>query len=158
MLILDLVSQLEAAKIPYVIVGGYALAFHQIVRATVDIDLVVSLKEPDLESVEKILNKLGLKSRIPVRAKDIARFHQEYRKERNMIAWSFVDFQDPTRQVDLLIDPPLKTIKSELVSVHGRKVRIATKKSLLGMKRAANRPEDQMDILRLEEALREEES
>lgn len=78
---------------------------------------------------------------------------EEYRKERNLIAWSFVDSRNPSRQVDLLIYPPLRSLKSELISVHGIKIRVATKATLLEMKRAANREEDQLDIKRLEEAL-----
>jgi hypothetical protein len=155
-LLLEIVRKFEAEKIPYLLVGGYALALHGIVRATMDVDLAVSLDEPHLTKAEKVLNDLGLQSRIPVRAKDMAQFHEEYRKNRNLIAWSFVDFRDPSRQVDLLIHPPIRSLKSEVISVHGTIIRVATKKTLLEMKRAANRPEDQLDISRLEEALREE--
>jgi hypothetical protein len=156
LLLLELVKIFEKEKIPYLLVGGYALALQGIVRATMDVDFVVSLKEEHLVKAEKTLNQMGLQARIPVRAKDVAQFHEEYRLQRNLIAWSFVDFRDPSRQVDLLIHPPLKSLKSETISVHGIKVRVATKKTLLEMKRAANRPEDQLDISRLEEALRHE--
>lgn len=156
MFLLDIVRRFEEEKIPYLLVGGYALALHGIVRATMDVDLVVSLKEADLTKAEKILNGLGLQSRIPVRAKDIAQFHEEYRKDRNLIAWSFVGFRDPSLQVDLLLHPPIRSLKGETISVHGTKVRVAAKQLLLEMKRAANRPEDQLDISRLEEALRDE--
>ena len=156
MFIIKLLDAFEKNNIPYILVGGYALAFQGIVRATVDIDLVVSLNENHLVKAEKALNDFGLRSRIPVRAKDLAQFHEEYRKKRNLIAWSFVDYKDVSRQVDLLIYPPIKTLKSELISVHGSKVRVATKKTLLEMKKTANRPQDQMDITRLEETLREE--
>ncbi len=156
MFLIKLLDAFEKNNIPYVLVGGYALALQGIVRATVDIDLAVSLNKSHLVKAEKALNDLGLQSRIPIRAKDLAQFHEEYRKERNLIAWSFVDSKDVSRQVDLLFYPPIKSLKSELVSVHGLKVCVATKKTLLEMKKSANRPQDQMDITRLEEALREE--
>lgn len=156
MFLLDIVQALESSGVPYVLVGGYALALQGIVRATVDVDFVVSLKEKDLIAAERALNGLGLTSRIPVRAVDMARFHQEYRSEKNLVAWSFVDPRDPTRQVDLLIHPPLKTVKTQLVSIHGTKIRVATKASLLDMKRLANRPEDQLDIQKLEKAMGDE--
>lgn len=156
MLFLSLIQHFEKEKLPYILVGGYALALQGIVRATVDIDLVVSLSENHLIKAEKIMNELGLQSRIPIRAKDLAQFHEVYRKERNLIAWSFVDYKNRSRQVDLLIYPPLKSLKSELISVHGFKVRTATKKTLLEMKKESNRPQDQFDILKLEEVLREE--
>lgn len=156
MLILDVTQAFESNKLPYVVVGGYALALHGIVRATVDVDLVVSLKEEHLVKAEALLNALALQSRIPVRAKDIAQFHEEYRKNRNMIAWSFVDFKDPSRQVDLLVYPPLGKLKVQTVSVYGKKLKVASIKSLLEMKKLANRPEDQLDIAKLEEAIENE--
>lgn len=156
MFFLDLIKKFEEEKVPYILVGGYALALHGIIRATMDVDLVVNLTEPHLERAEQVLGSLGLQSRIPVTAKEISQFHEEYRKVRNLIAWSFVDYKDPTRQVDLLIHPPLRSLKSQLISVHGTKVRVATKKTLLNMKRVANRPEDQLDIARLEEAILDE--
>lgn len=158
MLLLELVKEFDKHKVPYVLVGGYALALQGIVRATVDIDLVLSLKESHLIEAERILNERGLQSRLPIKAEEMAHFHKEYREKRNLIAWSFIDFKDPSRQVDLLIDPPIKSLKSELISVHGLKVRVATKRALLAMKKTAHRPQDQIDILRLEEAIDEEEN
>jgi hypothetical protein len=152
----DLISAFEKAKIPYCLVGGYALALQGIVRATVDIDLVVSLQEPHLKEAEEVLKTLGLTSRIPVSAKEIAKFHEEYRTNRNLIAWSFVDFKNPSRQVDLLLYPSLKSVKSERIKVQNVSVNVATKKSLLKMKEAANRPEDQLDIQKLREAVKNE--
>lgn len=158
MLLYEIADAFEKEKVPYALVGGYALALHGIVRATVDVDFVVSLKEKHLEAAEKILLKLGLTSRLPLRAREVSQFHEEYRTKRDLIAWSFVDFKDPSRQVDLLIFPLIKDVKSELISVHGQKIRVATKKSLLAMKRLANRAEDQLDIKKLEEAIRNEKS
>ena len=150
---IELCRAFNQEKIPYAVVGGYALALHGIIRATVDIDFVVSLDEKHLKTTEGLLKKEGLQSRIPIRAQDVAQFHEEYRKNRNLIAWSFVDFKDPTRQVDLLIFPYLNDLETEQISVHGVKVRVATLKSLLKMKRLANRPEDQLDIQKIQEAL-----
>jgi len=154
MLLLELAQRFSQNKIPYTLVGGYALALQGIVRATMDIDLVVSLSEAHLTRAELILRELGLQSRLPISAKDVAHFHEEYRTQRNLIAWSFTDYKDPSRQVDLLIYPPLSQIKAQTISLHGIKVRVATKSSLLEMKLAANRPEDQLDIQRLQEVLR----
>lgn len=156
MLFLRLIESFNKQKIPYVLVGGYALALHGIVRATMDIDLVVSLTENNLLKAEKVLKNLGLQSRIPVGAKEIAQFHEEYRTHRNLIAWSFVNFKDPTQQVDLLIHPPIASLKTQLISVHGLKVKTATKPCLLEMKQLSNRIQDQSDIQALKEAIENE--
>ena len=158
MLFLRLITSFNDKKIPYVLVGGYALALHGIVRATIDIDFVISLTEKDLSKAEQILKNLGLQSRIPVGPKEIAQFHEEYLAQRNLMAWSFVNFKDPTQQVDLLIHPPIASLTSQLISVHGVKVRVATKFCLLQMKKISNRTQDQADIEALEEALIDEKS
>lgn len=158
MFLLELCKAFSRNEIPYCLVGGYALALHGIVRATMDVDFAISLKQDHLETAEQALRALGLESRIPVRAQDISQFHEEYRLKRNLIAWSFVDAKNPTRQVDLLLHPPLKQLKTETISLHGLKIPVATKKTLLEMKRSSNRPEDQLDIQKLEEALEKEKS
>ncbi|MBI4650057.1 hypothetical protein HY745_01950 [Candidatus Desantisbacteria bacterium] len=50
-----LLELFNASKVEYVIVGGYALAFHGVPRYTGDIDIVV---KPDRENAQKILNAL----------------------------------------------------------------------------------------------------
>lgn len=156
MFLFQLIQALDERKVPYLLVGGYALGLQGIVRATVDIDLVVSLKENHLVLAEEALRGLGLESRLPVRASEIAHFHEEYRKERNLIAWTFIDYKNPTRQVDLLMTPPLRSLRGDTVSVNGMKIKVATKKTLLQMKLASNRPGDQVDILRLQKAIQGE--
>ena len=50
-----LLALFNAHKVDYVIVGGYALAFHGVPRVTGDIDLLVS---PDGENAQRILAAL----------------------------------------------------------------------------------------------------
>lgn len=54
------------ARVPFVVVGGYAMALHGMVRATMGVDVVLNLKLEDFEKAERALGGLGLKSRIPV--------------------------------------------------------------------------------------------
>ena len=108
MLIHDLHDAFAKEKIDYVIVGGYALAFHDLVRNTVDIDLVLKLDLESFEKAERALKSIGLQSRIPIRAKDVIQFRKEYIENKNLIAWSFVDYKDPMRQVDILITTDIK--------------------------------------------------
>ncbi|MEK6774806.1 MAG: nucleotidyl transferase AbiEii/AbiGii toxin family protein [Bdellovibrionota bacterium] len=155
MFILDLVKKLNSEEVPYALVGGYALAFHNIIRATMDIDLVVSFNLKDLEKCEALLKKLGLQSRIPVSAKEISKFHKEYVTEKNLIAWSFVDYKNPHRVVDILLIYNIKDIETETFKTAGEKVRVASLKSLLKMKKLANRPQDQNDIQIIEAKINE---
>lgn len=149
MFVLNVCSELSRRKIAFALVGGYALAMHGIVRATMDVDLVIGLSKKSLADSEKAMQTLGLTSRIPVSASEIATFRKEYIKNRNLVAWSFVDFKDPTRQVDLLIVLGVDEIEVERISFGGKSIPVASLKSLLKMKLLANRPEDQLDIQRI---------
>ena len=114
MLLYELVDELTKAKLPYAVVGGYALALQGIVRATMDVDLVLNLTLRDFEKVESVFEELGLKSRLPVRAQDIIKMREEYIKNRNLVAWSFVDYKSPSRQVDILITENLRKLKNKV--------------------------------------------
>ncbi len=155
MLIYEIHKAFEEHKIPYVIVGGYALAFHQIVRATVDVDLIIKLDLDTFEKAEKALKALGLQSRLPVTAKDIITFRKEYIENRNLIAWSFVDPKNPMRQVDILITINLSSLKVDKVSVGGLKIPVVSLNDLMNMKKKAGRPQDLLDVEMIEKRLKE---
>lgn len=153
MLLYEIVDSFHTKDLNYALVGGYALALHGLVRATMDVDFVLSLKQTDFELAEIALGEIGLKSRLPVRAQDIIKMRREYIEERNLIAWSFVDYNNPSRQVDILITKDLKKIKTQKISVGGRKIVVATLLEILKMKQEAGRPQDLIDIKSIQEKL-----
>lgn len=155
MLLYQLVDEFNAAKLKYALVGGYALALHGLVRATMDVDFVLNLTQSDFELAEKILGKIGLQSRLPLRAQDIIKMRKEYIEERNLIAWSFVDYKNPSRQVDILITRDIKNMDIEKISVAGRKIPVASLKELLEMKTESGRPQDLLDIENIKAKLNE---
>ena len=155
MLFYQIVDQFQKAKVPYAVVGGYALALHGIVRATVDVDFVLKLDVENYEKAEACLMRIGLKSRIPVRAQDIIKMRKEFIEKRNLIAWSFVDYKNPTKQVNILITKDISDLKIEKISVGGRKIPVASLESLLEMKKESGRPQDLVDIEKIKERLNE---
>lgn len=146
MFLYEVINSVESVKVKYAIVGGYALALHGIVRATMDVDLVLSLTLKDFELVEKAFQKIHLKSRLPIRAQDVIKMRNEYIEQRNLFAWSFVDYQNPSRQVDILITEDITNLDVEKISVGGRKIPVASLQDLLNMKLKAGRPQDLVDI------------
>lgn len=155
MLVYEIYKAFESFKVPYVLVGGYALAFHNIVRATMNVDLVIKLDLESLEKAEAALKSINLQSRVPIRAQDVFKFRKEYIEKRNMIAWSFVDYKDPGRQVDLLITLEIKDIKVDKISVAGIKIPVASLADLLKMKKISGRPQDLIDIVSIENKIEE---
>ena len=156
MFLFELIDAFSVAKVKFALVGGYALALHGVVRATMDVDFVLRLTQEDFELAERTLNKIGLQSRIPIRAQDIIKMRKEYIEERNLIAWSFVDYKNPAKQVDILITRDVSDMEIERISVSGRKIPVASLKELLKMKEEAGRPQDLIDIQNIKAKLNEE--
>lgn len=155
MLLYEVTDAFDQHKLKYALVGGYALALHGLVRATMDVDLVLRLNLTDFELAEETLRGIGLQSRLPIRAQDVIKMRKEYIENRNLIAWSFVDYKNPLRQVDILITQDLKNLDIEKVPVGGRKIVVASLKELLRMKLAAGRPQDLIDVRNIKEKLNE---
>ncbi len=140
MLLYEITDTFEKSKLKYALVGGYALALHGLVRATMDIDFVLSLRLNDFELAEASLEKIGLQTRLPIRAQDVFKMRQEYIETRNLIVWSFVDYANPSRQVDILITKDLRDLEVEKISVGGRKISVVTLRELLRLRKEADLP------------------
>jgi len=150
MLLLRVAQALGRARVPYAVVGGYAVALHGAVRGTVDVDLVIRPREIDFVRVERALQGLGLQSRLPVTASEVFRYREEYIRNRNLLAWSFVNPALASEIVDVVLTEDLSKMSVKRIKVGGQIVRVASVEDLVRMKRASGRPQDLEDV----EALR----
>lgn len=141
---------LQKAKIPYAVVGGYAVALHGVPRGTFDIDFVIRWTLNNLVNTEKVLKKLGLVSRIPVDALSVFNFREEYITNRNLIAWNFYDPMNQSHQVDIIINYDLKDSSVKTIKTLYGSLRVLSKKDLIAMKKSSGRPQDLEDIKSLE--------
>jgi hypothetical protein len=153
MFLLRVIQALDKNRIRYVLVGGYAVALHGVVRGTVDVDLAIRLSKSGFRKVEKTLNDLGLKSRLPVSADDVFNFREEYIMNRNLKAWSFVNPDKPGEIVDILITEDASNLKTVTKTITSQKVRVADIPELIRMKTGTGRPQDEVDIKALKELL-----
>ena len=149
MKLVELVQALKREKINYMIVGGYAVNFHGYSRNTVDIDLVIKFTLSNLKKIEKLLNNMGLVSKLPIDAISVFKFRDEYIKNRNLIAWNFYDETDPTSQVDILITHDVADFKSEKFKVADLEIKVIAKDDLIKMKKKSARDKDLLDIKEL---------
>ena len=162
MKIAELLQSLADAHIDYVLVGGLAVQLHGFLRATVDIDLVLAMNDENLDRFIMVAKQFGLQPVIPVpidalkNAQQIDKWHQE----KGMLAFALREPQIGGSVVDVLVRPDVSfdTLSSSAVEgkLFGRKVMIASTDNLIAMKRAANRPKDQLDIAALEKIKRGE--
>ena len=153
MLLLRVARALDAARVPYALVGGFAVALHGAVRGTVDVDLVVRLREDVFQRTEKALNELGLLSRLPVTASEVFRFREEYLRNRNLRAWTFVNPSRPSEIVDVILSEDLARMDVEKFTIQNQVVRVASIADLIRMKRGTGRPQDREDVKALRRLL-----
>ena len=141
---------LHKAKIPYAVVGGYAVALHGVPRGTFDIDFVILWSLANLKKTELALKSIGLVSRIPVDAESVFNFRDEYIQKRNLIAWNFYDPINPSHEVDIIITFDLKDASIHTIKTDSGNIKILSRKDLIAMKKASGRPQDLEDIRSLE--------
>ena len=151
MFIKRVVSQLEKYKVPYALVGGYAVALHGAVRGTVDVDFIISWSLKNLQAVELSLCEIGLRPRLPINAEDIFNFREKYLKEKNLIGWNFFNPNNPLEIVDIIIVYNLQKNMIKEIDVKGKKINILAKKYLIEMKKSSGREQDLIDIKALEQ-------
>ena len=141
-------------KIPYALVGGYAVVLHGISRGTVDVDIVIQWQEKALRKTVDALTSMGLESRLPLRAEDVFNFRREYVENRNLIAWNFFNPVNPMEQVDIIIDYSLEESCVETMQTRFGEIRVLNRQSLIEMKTAAGRNQDIEDVKALRELSR----
>lgn len=123
---------------------------------TYDVDLAVPTTAAALDAIDTLLTRLGLQCRLPIRLVDLAdaTLREQYATERNLIAVTYTDPQDPLREVDILVSPPVPA--SELVDrastlqLDEIPVKVVSLADLIELKRRSGRDQDLADVAHLE--------
>src|SRR5206468_12221236 len=119
----------------------------------VDVDVAIRLQEAVFQRTEKAFIALGLQPRLPVTASEVFRFREEYVRNRNMRAWTFVNPSLPSEIVDVILteDPADMDIKK--IRIENQIVRVASVADLIRMKQGTGRPQDREDVKALRRLL-----
>jgi len=146
MFLYKVIEILESKNIEYAIAGGYAVALHGAVRGTVDIDLIIKLEKDTFLKIENAFEEIGLQSRLPIRGEEVFNFREEYIKNRNLIAWNFININNPAESVDILLTEDLKKIKAKTIKSGIKTLKVVSVNDLIKMKNKSGRPQDLEDI------------
>ena len=158
----ELLSTLVKQSVDFVLVGGLAVQLHGYMRMTYDIDLVLAMNNDNLTRFIDAANKLGLAPVIPVSIESLKNscLIDQWHREKGMLAFALREPGVTGSVIDVLVKPDVSyellvagAIDGELF---GRQVKVASIDHLLEMKRIANRPKDQLDIIALEKIKRGE--
>jgi hypothetical protein len=162
MKIAELLRALLDAEVEYVLVGGIAVQLHGFMRSTFDIDLVLAMNDENLVRFIEVAKRFGLIPSIPVPIDSLRNAAQidQWHREKGMLAFALREPQIGGKVVDILVRPevPYEQLKENAVKgmLFASPVWMASIDDLLKMKRAANRPKDQLDIAGLEKIKRGE--
>jgi len=150
MFILKVCRALSRYKIPYALVGGHAVALHGAVRGTIDVDFITKISLKNFKLIAHALSEIGLSSRLPITPEDLFAFKDEYIKNRNLIAWNFINTKNPSEQVDVVITFDLLGKKIHKMKLNKDVINVISKADLIEMKKISGRQQDFIDIEALE--------
>lgn len=138
----DLLEELGRDSVEFVIVGGYAVAFHGRPRATKDIDVVIEGSQDNRERAARALARFGA----PGNVADAVRTMGEN---------DIVFLGQPPLRVDLLrridgVDERRLFSQAITTEIDGVRLKVIALDDLIANKRAAGRPQDLVDADLLE--------
>lgn len=153
----EVIIALSKHHVRFIICGGWAVVMQGVRRMTMDLDLSVDMDPDNLRRFLEALKELNLTPRAPIPAESILdeKLRQFIVREKNAAVFSFVDSNNPYRQVDVMLTDEgaydRLILESEVVRIGGYPVRIVSKKGLIHMKEQLRhvREKDLQDIREL---------
>ena len=157
-MVLDKIFQeFNRRKVRYLVAGGVAVTLYGNPRFTKDLDLFIDSQEENIRKAIEAFKALGFIPPAPVKAEEFvsAEKREEWKREKGMLAFTFVNPKNLFENVDLLFSAPMsfedayrrkKIFRSQNISVPTVGV-----KDLVRMKREAGRPHDLADLTILDQ-------
>jgi hypothetical protein len=156
-------TALHDANVDYLVVGGLAVVLHGHLRATSDIDIVLSMEQHNLENAMKALKELAYVPRAPVPIEQFAneRIRESWIQEKGLTVFSLSSTKYPLVEIDLFVREPFDfqsaKQRKKIIAIDHFEIHVASIEDLIELKREAGRPLDLEDIKMLE-SIRDEKS
>ena len=144
--LVGVIADANAAGLKHVVIGGFSVIFHGYVRATRDSDLLVPDGEEADETILRFLEVADgrrLSDGKKLTIDDISGAEQLRVNSRRGIV-------DVIRGGSPPLDFDTVSARADTVEWEGQMVRVAALPSVVGFKRLARRPQDQVDLEELE--------
>ena len=144
----EFIELLNAHNVQYLIVGGYALAFHGHPRYTKDIDVWIATNTENAERMLKVLTDFGFSS--------LALSQQDFLEKDNIIQLGL-----PPNRIDILtsvdgIEFENSIHQSSVLEVDGVNIHLIGIHNLIENKIASGRLQDLADVEKLQALLKEQ--
>lgn len=139
----DLLSLLNQFGAKYLVVGGYAVMLYTEPRYTKDLDLAIGMEVVEVEAVRKALEAFGF----PMSDEAAAELAQPNK---------MISIGRPPSRIDILnhvagIDFQTAWERRTIIDIGGVAAAFLSREDLVKSKRAAGRPQDLLDLARLQE-------
>jgi len=155
-------SSLNRAGVRYLVAGGLAVNAHGYQRLTVDLDLVIHLKKPNILAAFEALSALGYHPTVPVTEEEFADpdNRKKWFDEKQMRVLNLFSDEHPETPLDIFVQEPFdfeKAYKSAMrvALFPGLVVSFVSVSALIEMKGNTGRLRDQDDIDHLNMLLEE---
>ena len=158
-----IVRTLNDAGVRYLIAGGLAVVAHGHVRFTADLDLVLDLDPANLTRALAAFEAMGYRPRAPV---PLAAFADEtaragWVREKGLTVFSLHSPEHAATEIDVFVEAPFEFsgafARARRTTVApGLEATFVGYDDLIAMKRRAGRPQDLLDVERLETLRRED--
>lgn len=150
-----LFGELSYGEIRYLICGGLATNLYGVQRMTADIDIILDLNLVNLEAFQKVMEKMNYKPTIPINITELSDHNKllEYKKEKNLIAYSYFNAKKEFIQVDVITEFPFNFEemwnRRRIDKDYGFEMYIIELNDLIEMKTRAGRNQDLTDAIYL---------
>jgi predicted nucleotidyltransferase len=137
---LSLTDALEAEKVDYVLIGGFAMVLHGMPRVTQDIDLFLKNREENIIRLQTALDKV-------FNNKNVYEISYDELKQYSVIRYGSDDgfFVDIITAIGTAFT--YEDLKFEEIEIDGHKIKIASTETLYNLKKNTYREIDKNDIL-----------
>jgi hypothetical protein len=134
----EFLKLLNRKKVEYVVVGGYAVAFHGYVRATKDIDILFHNSQENIQRLKRALNEFGF----PADGLSDVAFSEQGKIIRMGVSPVMIEL------INTISGVSFKTAwENRVAGMFGKsKIFYLSKPDLLKNKKASGRPRDLLDV------------
>jgi predicted nucleotidyltransferase len=137
----EFLKLLNSARVEYLLIGGYAVAYHGYPRATADMDIWVAISSSNASKLVRILREFGF---------DVPNLRPELFLERDQI----VRFGEPPLRIEILTSISGVAFgdcfaRRARVKIDGLRVNLISLDDLKKNKTASGRPKDLNDLREL---------
>lgn len=160
----EIIVGLADSRIKFIVCGGVAAVLQGVERMTVDIDIALEKSEENTRTFLQCMETLSLQPRAPVAAEVLLEPEKiaVLITEKNAFVFSFVDEQNPYRQLDVFLrdefDYNALYKQADSIWIDGRSVLVLSKSQLIDLKTRTHpvRDKDLWDLKELRKLLEQE--